>query len=129
MSCDTVGESFPSKYQQIKWIVSLQLISSIPQKDVVELKFLQACVHLAGQNTMKDAYSNSLKMKDKFRGLDFLLRSPAQLYRRRPKTSNKHVISLDDGWSSPAAQRCDPPAPAEPCPPVTSANLRPPTAF
>jgi hypothetical protein len=26
MSCDTAGESFPSKYQQIKWIVSLQFI-------------------------------------------------------------------------------------------------------
>jgi hypothetical protein len=95
MSCDTVGESFPSKYQQIKWIVSLQLISSVPQKDVVELKSLPGCVHLAGQNTMKDAYSNSLKMKDKFRGLDFLLRSHAQLYRRRPKTGNMHAISLD----------------------------------
>jgi hypothetical protein len=44
---------------------------------------------------MKDAYSNSLKMKDKFRGLDFLLRSHAQLYRRRPKTGNMHAISLD----------------------------------
>ena len=86
MSCDTVGESFPSKYQQIKWIVSLQLISSVPQKDVVEPQFLQAYVHLAGQNTMKDAYSNPLKMKDKFRELDFLLSSHAQLYRRRPKT-------------------------------------------
>ncbi len=27
MSRDTAEESFPSKYQQIKWIVSLQLIS------------------------------------------------------------------------------------------------------
>ena len=95
MSRDTVGESFPSKYQQIKWIVSLQLISSVPQKDVVELKSRQGYVHLAGQNTMKDAYSNSLKMKDKFRKLDFLLRSHAQLYRRRPETGNMHPINLD----------------------------------
>ena len=85
MSCDTVGESFPSKYQQIKWIVSRQLISPVPQIDVVKLEFLQGSVHLAGQNTMKDAYSNSLKMKEKFRRLDFLSRSQAQLYRRRPK--------------------------------------------
>jgi hypothetical protein len=95
MSCDTVGESFPSKYQQIKWIVSLQLISSVPQKDVVDPKFLQGCVHLAGQNTMEDAYSNSLKAKDKFRSLDFLLSSHGQLYRRRPKTGNRSAISLD----------------------------------
>jgi hypothetical protein len=96
MSCDTVGESFPSKYQQIKWIVSLQLISSVPQKDVVELESLQGSVHLAGQNTMKNAYSNSLKMKDKFRKLDFLLRSHAQLYPRRQKTGNRHPINLGD---------------------------------
>ena len=95
MSRDTVGESFPSKYQQIKWIVSLQLISSVPQKDVIELKSLQGCVHLAGQNTMKDAYSNSLKMKDKFRSRDFLLRSHGQLYRFRPKTGNMRAISPD----------------------------------
>jgi hypothetical protein len=37
---------------------------------------------------MKDAYSNSLKMKEKFRRLDFLSRSQAQLYRRRPKKGN-----------------------------------------
>src|SRR5260370_38573106 len=98
MSCDTVGESFPSKYQQIKWIVSLQLISSVPQKDAVELKSLQGCVHLAGQNTMKDAYSNSLKMKDKFRGLDFLLRSLAQLYRRRPTMGTMHSLSRTGCW-------------------------------
>jgi hypothetical protein len=44
---------------------------------------------------MKDAYSNSLKMKDKSRGLDFSLRSQAQLYRRRLKTGNTHAFILD----------------------------------
>src|SRR5215471_11568369 len=32
MSLETEGASFPSKYQQIKWIVSRQLISPVPQK-------------------------------------------------------------------------------------------------
>ena len=85
ISVATGGESLPSKYQQIKWIVSLQLISSVPQKDVVERKSLQGFVHLAGQNTMKDAYSNSLKTKDNFRRLDFLLRFHGQLYRVVPR--------------------------------------------
>ena len=65
MSCDTVGESFPSKYQQIKWIVSLQLISPVPQKDAVDFRFFLEIVHLVGQNRLKKAYSNSLKMKEK----------------------------------------------------------------
>jgi hypothetical protein len=30
MSFDTEGDSFPSKYQQIKWIVSLQLMTNAP---------------------------------------------------------------------------------------------------
>ena len=63
MSCDTVGESFPSKYQQIKWIVSRQLISPVPQKDVLERKLLPGLVHLAGQNAAENAYSKPLKMK------------------------------------------------------------------
>ena len=29
----TLGESFPSKYQQIKWIVSRQLMTRVPQQD------------------------------------------------------------------------------------------------
>jgi len=30
MSFDTEGDSFPSKYQQIRWIVSLQLMTNAP---------------------------------------------------------------------------------------------------
>ena len=32
------GASFPSKYQQIKWIVSLQVIAYIPQSRIFELR-------------------------------------------------------------------------------------------
>jgi len=32
------GASFPSKYQQIKWIVSLQVIAYIPQNQIFELR-------------------------------------------------------------------------------------------
>ena len=65
MSCDTVGESFPSKYQQIKWIVSLQLISPVPSEDAVESKFVVGSVHFSGQSVMENTYSNCLKMKEK----------------------------------------------------------------
>src|SRR5258707_725458 len=75
-------------------------------------------MHLAGQNTMKDAYSNSLKMKEKFRRLDFLSRSQAQLYRRRPVegqygtqlawTADGHLAQCGDAilqWRVSAEQR------------------------
>src|SRR5258708_14139449 len=70
MSCDTVGESFPSKYQQIRWIVSLQLISPVPSEDVVESEFSVGSVHLSGQNVMENTDSNRLKMKEKRQSSD-----------------------------------------------------------
>jgi len=65
MSCDTDGESFPSKYQQIKWIVSLQLISPVPSEDELKFEFFPGSVHFPGQNVMENTDYNCLKMKEK----------------------------------------------------------------
>src|ERR1700757_1442675 len=76
MSCDTDGESFPSKYQQIRWIVSLQLISPVPSEDELRFEFWPGSVHFPGQNVMENADHNCLKMKEKSRSLKSRERSP-----------------------------------------------------
>ena len=65
MSCDTDGESFPSKYQQIRWIVSLQLISPVPSEDELKFEFFPGSMHFPGQNVMENPDYNCLKMKEK----------------------------------------------------------------
>src|ERR1700758_3108047 len=81
MSCDTDGESFPSKYQQIRWIVSLQLISPVPSEDELRFEFFPESVHLPGQNVMENPDHNCLKMKGKPKSSEPGVRSRGQLYR------------------------------------------------
>ena len=49
ISLATGGESLPSKYQQIKWIVSRQLMTADPQRSVPSYRIEVGQVHFRSQ--------------------------------------------------------------------------------